>query len=92
MNDPVSVQVLAAKDDLPKIVAGFGLRQCFPPLVQLQERLVGVKRGGMRAGNDALDKGSRGRPTPTLISSPGQLRSVLSPKPGHNQSQHPFSH
>jgi len=33
------VQVLAAQDDLPQVVAGLGLRESFPPLVQLQERL-----------------------------------------------------
>lgn len=39
VNHPVSVQVLAAQDDLPQVVAGLGLGQRFPPLVQLQERL-----------------------------------------------------
>lgn len=47
MNNPVSVQILAAKDNLPKVVAGFGLGQCFSSLVQLQERLSGGRRGGM---------------------------------------------
>ena len=39
VNNAVSVQVLAAQDDLPQVVAGLGLRESFPPLVQLQERL-----------------------------------------------------
>ena len=39
MNNAVSVQVLTAQDDLPQVVAGLRLRECFPPLVQLQERL-----------------------------------------------------
>lgn len=59
VNNPVSVQILAAKDNLPKVVAGFGLGQCFSPLVQLQERLSGGRRGGM---------GSRYRGTGRVLS------------------------
>lgn len=44
VNNPVSVQVLAAKDNLSKVVARFGLSQCFPPLVEFQERLSGGER------------------------------------------------
>lgn len=51
VNDAVSVQVLATKDDLPQIVAGFGLGQCFPPLVQLQERL---SRGKERRNGEPI--------------------------------------
>lgn len=47
VNNPVSVQVLAAKDNLPKVVAGFRLGQRFPPFVQLQERLSGGRKGEM---------------------------------------------
>lgn len=39
VNDTVPVQVLTAQDDLPQVVAGLGLGQRFPPLVQLQKRL-----------------------------------------------------
>lgn len=39
MNDLIAVQVLAAQDYLPQIVARLGFRQRFPPLVQLQEGL-----------------------------------------------------
>lgn len=56
MNDPVSVQVLAAKDHLPQIVASLGLRQCFPPFVQFQERLGGggERKGRRRNGGSVL--------------------------------------
>lgn len=47
VDDPVSVQVLAAKDHLPQVVAGLGLGQRFPALVQFQERLGGVKEEGV---------------------------------------------
>lgn len=39
MDDAVAMQVLAAQDDLPQVVAGLGLRQGFPTLVQLQQGL-----------------------------------------------------
>lgn len=48
--DSVPVQVLAAQDDLPQVVAGLGLRQRLPALVQLQERLGGRGRGGGAGG------------------------------------------
>lgn len=50
MDDAVPVQVLAAQDDLPQVVAGLGLRERFPALVQLQERLGGRGRGGGAGG------------------------------------------
>lgn len=40
MNDLIAMQVLAAQDYLPQVVAGLGLRQRFSPLVQLQKRLI----------------------------------------------------
>lgn len=39
MNDLIAVQVLAAQDYLPQVVAGLRLGQCLPPLVQLQKGL-----------------------------------------------------
>lgn len=40
VNDLIAMQVLAAQDYLPQVVAGLGLRQRFSPLVQLQKRLI----------------------------------------------------
>lgn len=53
MNNTVSVQVLAAEDDLPQIVAGLRLGECFPPLVQLQERLGEGRKEERAVGTQA---------------------------------------
>lgn len=50
MDDALAVQVLAAQDDLPQVVAHLGLAQRLPPLVQLQQRLRGERHAGTGGG------------------------------------------
>lgn len=54
VNDLIAVQVLAAQDYLPQIVARLGFRQRFPPLVQLQE--------GLRKREDVTEAQGNGWP------------------------------
>lgn len=56
MDDALAVQVLAAQDGLPQVVAHLGLTQRLPPLVQLQQRLRVERHVGRRS--------ARSRPRP----------------------------
>lgn len=85
VNNAVSMQVLAAKDDLTQIVAGLGLGECFPPLVQLQERLGGGGKEEWGVGTQAqgregvsLGEGSPGPYRPFLLQDNYDVDSPLS--------------
>lgn len=69
MDDALAVQVLAAQDDLPQVVAHLGLAQRLPPLVQLQQRLRGERHAGTGGG------GKVGQ------SAPGRARTAPRPPP-----------